>query len=275
MSISKFPITREEPVEQKVIHVFGEIIRKYRTRSKYSQKDLAGMMGVNQNTICNWETDKNQPDAQALRRLCVLLDIPLYEFLGIEDRHSKISEREQHLLSFYRTLDEHGKEDLETFAEALSGNVHKRKLRTALERMNSVADFGRPAAAGDGADWEDHPESAQCILFDSHTVSEADEIITVCGQSMEPKFHDGDRVLVQYCTDLSYGDIGIFYVPGMGGVIKQVAHDRLHSLNPDYDDIFPYEEGAKIIGRVLGKITADMIPDAEDQALFLEAQEKC
>ena len=82
-------------------------------------------------------------------------------------------------------------------------------------------------------------------------------------------------MLVQYCSELSYGDIGIFYVPGMGGVIKQVAHDRLHSLNPDFDDIFPYEDGAKIIGPVLGKITADMIPNADEQALYLEARENC
>ena len=59
----------------------------------------------------------------------------------------------------------------------------------------------------------------------------------------------------------------------MGGVIKQVAHDRLHSLNPDFDDIFPYEDGAKVIGRVLEKITADMVPDTADRALYLEARE--
>ena len=59
----------------------------------------------------------------------------------------------------------------------------------------------------------------------------------------------------------------------MGGVIKQLAHDRLHSLNPDFDDIFPYEDGVKIIGRVLGKITADMILDTDEQALYLEARE--
>lgn len=80
-------------------------------------------------------------------------------------------------------------------------------------------------------------------------------------------------MLVQYCAELSFGDIGIFYVPGMGGVIKQVAHDRLHSLNPAYDDIFPYEDGAKIIGRVLGKVTEKMIPDHNEQALYMEAQE--
>ena len=275
MTVTKFPSVHPDPVEPKGMHVFGDVIRKYRTQAKYNQRDLAQLMGVNQNTICNWENDKNQPDAQALRRLCVLLDIPLYEFFGIEDKHSSISEREKTLLNLYRSLDVHGKEDLDTFVEAMSGNVHKRKLRMALERMNSVADFGRAAAAGDGTDWDDHPETEHCILFDSHAVSAADEIITVCGQSMEPKFHDGDRVLVQYCSDLSYGDIGIFYVPGMGGVIKQVAHDRLHSLNPEFDDIFPYEDGAKIIGRVLGTISEDMIPDMDDQALYMEAQKNC
>ena len=272
MAISKFPTPHHEPVEPKAAYAFGGVIRKYRSRLKYNQRDLGKLMGVNQNTICNWETDKNQPDAQALRKLCMILDIPLYELFGIEDKHSQLSEREQLLLSFYRSLDDPGREDLETFAEAMSGNVHRRKLRMALERMNSVVDLGRAAAAGDGADWEDHPESEPCILFDSRTVSDADEIMAVNGQSMEPMFHDGDRVLVQYCTDLSYGDIGIFYVPGMGGVIKQVAHDRLHSLNPDFDDIFPYEDGAKIIGRVLGKITEDMIPAPDEQALYLEAR---
>lgn len=275
MAISKVQTPLHTSVDPKREHSFGDVIRKYRSRLKYNQRDLGKLMGVNPNTICNWETEKSLPDAHVLRKLCVVLDIPLYELFGIEDKLSKVSEREQRLLTFYRSLDGNGKEDLETFAEAMSSNVHKRKLRMALERMNSVADLGRAAAAGDGADWEDHPETEHCILFDCHAVSAADEIITVCGQSMEPKFHNGDRVLVQYCTDLSYGDIGIFYVPGMGGVIKQVAHDRLHSLNPDFDDIFPYEDGAKIIGRVLGKITEDMIPDKDDQALYMEAQGNC
>ena len=251
MAICKSPTPHHGSDEQKNTHSFGGIIRKYRSRLKYNQRDLGRLMDVNQNTVCNWETDKNQPDAQALRKLCLLLDIPLYELFGIEDKHSKLSESEQRLLAFFRSLDVYGNEDLETLAGAMSRNVHRRKLRMALERMNSVEDRGRAAAAGAGADWEDYPESAQCILFDSRAVSDADEIMTVCGQSMEPMFLDGDRVLVQYCTDLNYGDVGIFYVPGMGGVLKQVAHDRLHSLNPAFDDIFPYEDGAKIIGRVL------------------------
>ena len=88
---------------------------------------------------------------------------------------------------------------------------------------------------------------------------------------MEPQYHDGDKVLVEHCVDLRNGDIGIFYVPGMGGVIKQKAYDRLHSINPDFDDISPYEEGATIIGRVLERIEENMIPSYEEQSLYLEA----
>lgn len=54
--------------------------------------------------------------------------------------------------------------------------------------------------------------------------------------------------------------------------LKQTYY-RLHSLNPDYDDIFPYEDGAKIIGKALGVVTADMIPTTPQRNLFLEALE--
>ena len=77
MAICKVPAPQQEPVEQKGGYAFGDVIRKYRSRLKYNQRELGKLMGVNQNTICNWETDKNQPDAQAMRRLCLLLDIPL------------------------------------------------------------------------------------------------------------------------------------------------------------------------------------------------------
>ena len=80
MTISRLP---SAPVEPKAAYAFGDVIRKYRTRAKYNQRELAKLMGVNQNSICNWETDKRLPDAQTLRRLCMLLDIPLYEFFGM------------------------------------------------------------------------------------------------------------------------------------------------------------------------------------------------
>ena len=89
---------------------------------------------------------------------------------------------------------------------------------------------------------------------------------------MEPQFYDGDKVLIEYCKEIRNGDIGCFHVPGIGGVIKQKAYDRLYSLNPERDDIIVPEEGATVIGRALCVITKDMIPTREEQNLFIEAE---
>ena len=89
--------------------------------------------------------------------------------------------------------------------------------------------------------------------------------MTVNGESMAPRFHEGDQVLVRYTTELQNGDIGVLHVPGHGGVIKEVREDRLHSLNPAFDDILPDEDGAKVIGRVIGTVTEAMKPVEEAQ----------
>ena len=41
--------------------------------------------------------------------------------------------------------------------------------------------------------------------------------------------------------------------------------------NPAFDDIVPDDEGARLIGRVLGTVTDDTVPSAEDRALYMEA----
>ena len=103
----------------------------------------------------------------------------------------------------------------------------------------------------------------------------ADYGVRVAGNSMEPRYTDGQTVWVQYRRTLRSGEIGIFLYDD-NAYLKQLIIDdsgvRLHSLNPDYDDVFPYEEGAVPIGRVIGKITKDMIPSAEEQMLFGKAR---
>ena len=99
--------------------------------------------------------------------------------------------------------------------------------------------------------------------------------VRVSGESMEPDYHDGDEVLVRRCSDLRQGDVYIWSVPGMGLMIKEAGPDRLISRNEDYADIVPWEEdGALMIGRVLGVLSPDMIPSAEEQNLYREAMEQ-
>lgn len=260
-----------EEIKQRNLETYGSKIKTFRTRAGMTAEQLADALQISKSSIRNWECGLTRPDPEFLYRMFSILDVEPNEFFGFTGIGTLLTTQERELIDQYRTLDAAGKEDVETFVEAMSRKAHKRKLLAAYDRMNSVEDWSRYAAAGDGTDWPEHPEKEEVILFDSPAVSHADEIITVTGKSMEPQFHDGDRVLVEHCVDLRNGDIGIFYVPGMGGVIKQKSYDRLHSINPDFDDIFPYEEGAIVVGRVIGKIDSDMIPSYEEQSLYMEA----
>jgi len=260
-----------EQIKQRNLETYGEKVKKYRTRAGITVDQLADTLGISKSSIRNWECGLTRPDPELLYRLFSIFDVEPNEFFGIKGVGSLLTDSERSLIDCFRSLDDVGKDAVITLANAMNDKTYQRKLTVAYGRMNDVKDRKRNVAAGKGEDWPDYPEEEDVILFDNPLVARADEIMTVSGKSMEPQFMDGDAVLVEYCTDLRNGDIGIFYVPGMGGVIKQKAWDRLHSINPDYDDIFPYEDGARVIGRVLCAITPDMIPSQEEAALYQEA----
>ena len=109
------------------------------------------------------------------------------------------------------------------------------------------------------------------LLADRET-ERADEVITVCGRSMEPTFYDGDRVLVQHTKELREGEIGIFLVDNEG-YIKEYRKDGLHSHNPEYRTMtFREEQTVRCLGRVLGKLKEEQIPTAEQMKLINEAE---
>jgi Predicted transcriptional regulator len=86
---------------------------------------------------------------------------------------------------------------------------------------------------------------------------DADFVVPVCGDSMEPIYHDWDYVFVETTYDLYDGDIGVFILDG-DAYIKELRIDDegafLHSLNPKYRDkpILP-ESDFRIVGKVIGR----------------------
>ena len=98
--------------------------------------------------------------------------------------------------------------------------------------------------------------------------AEADTLIRVSGHSMEPVYHDGDIVYVKYTTDVESNDI-VICTTADGAVIKRMYENKLYSLNPQY----PYgekndDDHVQVIGKVIGTVSADEIPDEEDSAIL-------
>jgi phage repressor protein C with HTH and peptisase S24 domain len=71
---------------------------------------------------------------------------------------------------------------------------------------------------------------------------------------MEPKYHDGDVLLVQNSEGVEVGEAGIFVLDG-AGYFKVYGGDCLISLNPEYGRIMLKDfENVSCIGKVLGRL---------------------
>lgn len=60
----------------------GIKLRKGRTSTKKTQKQLGKMLGVGESTVRMWELGKNKPSPEVLKKISKILDIPLYELMS-------------------------------------------------------------------------------------------------------------------------------------------------------------------------------------------------
>ena len=65
-----------------------DVIKRNRQRLNLSQKELAEMLGYQQNVISKYEKGR-KPDYETLRKLCVIFDISGDEILELETEKQK------------------------------------------------------------------------------------------------------------------------------------------------------------------------------------------
>ena len=249
---------------------YGEMIRKRRTALKMSQAELAEMVGVSRNTVAGWETNHSRPDLGSLPALCRALKISLNTFFGQERRRTA---EEAHVLDVFFSLEAGDRESILWQMEALRdrrAEMREKAKHVPLPKTVTLFVNNLGAAAGFGAAL-DEAQGEKMILLADRDTERADEIITVCGRSMEPTFLDGEQVLVQHTRELREGEIGIFLVDNEG-YIKEYRKDGLHSHNPEYKTMTFHEgQTVRCIGRVIGKLKDEQIPGREQLNRIAEA----
>ena len=123
-------------------------------------------------------------------------------------------------------------------------------VRTAKRKIKL---FELPVSAGVGVYLED--ELAETISVpNTEKTADADYALRISGNSMEPKYHDGDILLVQASDSVEEGELGIFLLDGCG-FFKIYGGDRLISLNPNYAPILLKDfSDIQCKGRVVGRL---------------------
>ena len=204
-------------------------------------------------SISNWKKGAI-PNSDIVMKLSVRLNVSTdYLLFGIDSNANQLhlSENEQELLNAFKQLSHDNKMRLLGRAETLL-ELESQKEVEQQKKTISIAGSEYRVSAGLGIMLGDD-SLTEITVPDTPESRKADFALTICGDSMEPIYHDNDIVLVRKMPSIEVGEIGIFYVDG-SGYIKKYGGDRLISLNSAYDDIL-FDESTEIrcFGKVIGR----------------------
>lgn len=242
----------------------GKRIKEARERLGLTQNELGELVGVTGSAITNYEKETSHPKEIIMYRLFEALHVDAnYLFQDVVDipkGSNDVTLSEYEHIKKYRLLDTFGKETVNYIMEREISRALS--LQNAQHQIAAISDQGlrasgslriytylrKIASAGKGFYFDDIPTD----IIEAPQKENADFIIGVSGESMEPTFHDGDLVYVQKCQIVQTGEIGIFILNGEC-LIKEAGENELISHNHKYAPI-PGNDNIICIGKVLGKV---------------------
>ena len=232
----------------------GAKIKEFRLKRNLTQKELAKLVSVGDTTIANYEKGFRSPKKDTMFDLANAFNISIDDlFPPIQNSSSSNTSQIQII---YDQLTPPRQSKVLTYAERQlkeQRNEEKTKENEVSEaiQLYSYDYYDHPASAGTGQYLND----VRVERIELPVDIDADFVIPIKGDSMEPDYHDGDLVFIQTSVDLNDGVIGVFNYDG-DAYIKQLVIDEdqayLHSLNPAYKDMpITSDTDFRIIGEVV------------------------
>lgn len=192
-------------------------------------KTLSENTGISTGNISDWKSGRSMPTAKKLISLADYLECSIDYLLGRTDTPeiNKIADKKP------------------LITDELS----------ALPQKTIILPFYRtPASAGSGSWLSDETPVEYTNVPKNEKTSAADFMLEVRGDSMQPKFFDGDCVLVKQTNSIYEGEIGVFILNNES-YIKKMGRKELISLNPAYQPIKLREyDDIRCAGKVIGTV---------------------
>lgn len=227
---------------------FGERLTEARNNKGLSQRKLAELLDITPTRLNYWEKNKREPDVFMIKKISEILGVDSNYLLGVST--SKGIKDEMHLiLQKYNALDDHGKEAVNSILDIEYNRIQQQTEEP--KKIYPIQEYLERVSAGTG-NYLDYT-TAFITELGYEPPKEADFIVTVGGDSMEPTLYEGDRLFVQKVDCLEHGDIGIFFVPQEGLVVKECTPEGLVSHNKKYK-IIKANPDIETIGKVIGKV---------------------
>ena len=239
--------------KEEIAIIIGENIKQYRLQNGWTQQELGAKIGISKNAIGNYEKGFRSPKKDTMFDLANAFNISIDDLFPPVQKGS--SSNTSTIQTIYDQLAPPRQDKVLTYAERQlkEQNEEEAKGNEVSEAIQfySYDYYDHPASAGTGQYLND----VRVERIELPVDIDADFVIPIKGDSMEPDYHDGDLVFIQTSVDLNDGVIGVFNYNG-DAYIKQLVIDKeqayLHSLNPAYKDMpITPETDFRIIGEVV------------------------
>jgi phage repressor protein C with HTH and peptisase S24 domain len=248
---------------------FGNRLSQLREeRGFHTRKSFAEKIGIPETTLRNYETDVREPGHTFLKQMSDFFKVSTDYLLGITEEKERRSTHQLKSSEFehiekYRSLDPHGQQTVDyildrelertTQAKESADTIAHLQQQLAIRSIppHFFAYYGKIAAAGTSVEFSDIAAGVRAYP-ENEINKNADYVIGVNGDSMDPEYSDGDIVYVQKTDHIETGDIGIFQ-KGNNIYIKKAGENGLISLNPNYPPLTADGDRIIVLGKVLGK----------------------
>lgn len=227
----------------------GEILAHRREQQGLSQRELAQLLtaagvSVTNQAISKWENGSTQPNASQFLTLCQVLKITDIgeTFLGLRAD------------SPFRRLNNAGRQKAMEYIDLLERSGLYGSVPSAGNLLRTLPLYHLPVSAGTGQ-FLDSDEYESVEVDDTVPVN-ANFGVRISGDSMIPRFEDGQVVWVRQQQTIEQGEIGIFLYNGDAYCKKfgtDGEHPALISLNTDYAPLIITENcDFRVFGKVVG-----------------------
>jgi len=232
----------------------GNQIKTFRKSAGFTQDELAKRLNTTKQTISRYEKGDRKANQDMLFELCDIFGVSIDDFFPSQNETLQ-SPTTSPIQTIYDQLHQPRKAKVLTYAERQLEEQNEEETKgnevSEVIQLYSYDYYDHPASAGTGQYLND----VRVERIELPVDIDADFVIPIKGDSMEPDYHDGDLVFIQTSVDLNDGVIGVFNYNG-DAYIKQLVIDKeqayLHSLNPSYKDMpITPETDFRIIGEVV------------------------
>lgn len=235
---------------------FNDRLKEARVACGLTQEQLASHIGVAKSTVTGYEKGNSEPNMLTVQKIMQVLNIDANFLWQDEISHTTqlvITLDEKEHIKKYRALDRHGKKAIDQLLNIEYTRIVEQSLQldeVPAPYLYTKTEYLTGLSAGTGLFvFDDIPTQ---VINVPEEYKDADFVIGVSGDSMQPTYFNGDKVAVKKCPCIDKGEIGVFMIDG-SGYIKELGDGKLISHNKSFDDI-ELNENTVCIGRVLGVI---------------------